>query len=108
MMRPVRQAIMIADQFAMKFDRLFDGAASFSTILAEPGLNAELAPDQILPGMAFVIHLVTYAQSLIGSDPIVISELTAVIGDDFLPQSPLQERLKVNVQEHTGFLIRRQ
>jgi hypothetical protein len=57
--------------------------------------------------MAFVIHLVTYAQSLIGADPIVIPELTAVIGDDFFPQFPLQERLKVNVQEHTGFLIRR-
>lgn len=64
--------------------------------------------DQILPGVAFVIHLVTYAQSLIGADPIAIPELTAVIGDDFLPQSPLQERLEVNVQEHTGLLIRRQ
>jgi hypothetical protein len=99
---------MIADQFAMKFNCLLDVAASFPTILAEPGLNTELALDQILPGMAFIIHLVTYAQSLIGADPIVISELTAVIGDDVFPQSPLQERLKVNVQEHTGFLIRRQ
>src|SRR5262245_43190486 len=43
MMRPVRQSIMIADEFAMKFDRLLDAAASFPTILAEPGLNAELA-----------------------------------------------------------------
>ena len=67
-----------------------------------------VGPGQILPGMAFVIHLVTYVQSLIGADPIVIPELTAVIGDDFLPQSPLQETLEVNVQEHTGFLIRRQ
>ena len=74
---------MIADQFAMKFNRLLDAAASFPTILAEPGLNAELALDQILPGMALVIHLVTYAQSLIGADPIVISELTAVTTEGY-------------------------
>jgi hypothetical protein len=61
MMRPVRQTIVIADQVTMKFNRLLDATASFPTILSEPGLNAELALDQVLPGMAFVIHLVTYA-----------------------------------------------
>jgi hypothetical protein len=34
MMRPVRQSIMIADQFAMKFNCLLDAAAPFPTILA--------------------------------------------------------------------------
>ena len=77
-------------------------------IFAKPGLNPEIALNQILPGLAFVIHLMTDAQSFIDADPIVISELATMIGDDFFPKSPTQQSLKVNVQKHTGFLIRRQ
>ena len=55
MMRPVRQPIMIADQFAMKFNRLLDAAAPFPTILAEPGLNAELALNGLITNDKFCL-----------------------------------------------------
>jgi hypothetical protein len=41
MMRPVRQAIVIADQVTMKFNRSLDTLASFPMIFADPGLNTE-------------------------------------------------------------------
>jgi hypothetical protein len=54
-MRPMRQPVVIADQFTVKFDRSLDRLASFPVILANPGLNSELALDQVLPGMALFI-----------------------------------------------------
>jgi hypothetical protein len=41
MMPPVRQAIVIADQVTMKFNRSLDTLASFPMIFADPGLNTE-------------------------------------------------------------------
>src|SRR5262245_59747123 len=46
MMRPVRQSIVIRDQFTMKFNRLLDAAASFPTILAEPGWSLGPRPKR--------------------------------------------------------------
>lgn len=43
MMRPVRQAVVIADQFAMKFDCRINRLAPFPMILAEPGLLLTLS-----------------------------------------------------------------
>jgi hypothetical protein len=53
-----------------------------------------LAFYQILPRPPFFIHLVTNAESLIDAYPVAVYELTAMIGDDFFPQSPRQQRLK--------------
>ena len=63
-MRPVRQAVAIANQVAMKFDCGLDALASFPTVFADPGLNAELALDQVLPGVAFFIEVMANAQAL--------------------------------------------
>ena len=68
-MRPVRQAVVIADQVAMKFERGLDALASFPMIFADPGLNAELALDQVLPGVAFFIEVVVNAEPLIVTSP---------------------------------------
>src|SRR5262245_52977927 len=62
MMSPVRQAIVIADQVLMKFDRLLNATASFPVIFAESSLNSELRLDQILPGMPLVVHVVMNAK----------------------------------------------
>src|SRR5262245_15236474 len=40
------------------------------------------------------------------TDPIVIIELATVIGNRLCPKSPTQQSLKVDVQKHTGILIR--
>jgi hypothetical protein len=68
-MRPVRQAVVIADQVTMKLDRLFNAAASFPVIFAESGLNSELAFYQITPRLPFFIHLVMNAEPLIVPSP---------------------------------------
>src|SRR5262249_8897813 len=93
--RPVRQTGVIADQVTVKLDRGLDALASFPIIFAHPGLNTEMALDQILPGVALLVHVMANAQPLIDAREIVTDELAAMVGDDFLAQSPLQERLKV-------------
>jgi hypothetical protein len=64
-MRPVRQSVVVADQVAMKFDRLFNTTASFPVIFAESSLNPELALDQILPGVSLLVHVMANAEPLI-------------------------------------------
>ena len=65
MMRPVRQAIVISDQVTMKFDGLLNAAASFPVVFAESSLNSKLAFYQILPRMAFLVHVMANAEALI-------------------------------------------
>ena len=62
-MSEVRQPVMIPDQFPMKFDGGFNHLAAFPMVFAEPGLNAELTLDQVLPRMAFLIHFVMNMQA---------------------------------------------
>ena len=73
------QSIVIANQFAMKFNCLLNAAASLLVVFAEPSLNSELAFYQILPRPSFFIHLVTDAEPLVNAYPIAIGELTAMI-----------------------------
>jgi hypothetical protein len=54
-MRPVRQAVVIADQVAMKFDCGLDALASFPMIFADPGLNAELALNGLITNDKFCL-----------------------------------------------------
>src|SRR5262245_21862312 len=105
MMRPMRQTVVIADQVTMKFNRLFNAAASFPVIFTESSLNSELAFYQIAPRLPFLIHLVTSAEPLIDALEIVAIELTSVIGDYFLPQPPTQQRVEIDVQDHADLLL---
>ena len=88
MMRSVRQPVVIADQFAMKFNCFIDRFASLPVVLSESSLNTELALNQVLLGMALFIHVVMDAEPFIDADPIVIIELTTVVGNRLCPKSP--------------------
>lgn len=70
----------------MEFNRLFNRFASLPVVFTEPRLNAELALNQVLPGMAFRIQLVPNAQPPIDALESVADELTAVIGGHRCPQ----------------------
>src|SRR5262249_43374792 len=105
-MRPMRQAVVVADQFAMKFLSCFNRFTPLPSIFAKSGFDPEITLDQILPGVSFGIHFMMDAETLIDTDPIVIIELATVIGNRLFPKSPTQQSLKVDVQKHTGVLIR--
>lgn len=107
-MCPMRQPIVIADQVTMKFDRLFNAATSFPVIFAKSSLNSKLTLDQILPGMPFVVHVVTNAEPLIDALEIVADELASMIGDYFFPQPPTQQRMEIDVQDHADPLLGRE
>src|SRR5215831_14566293 len=105
-MRPMRQAVVVADQFAMKFLSCFNRFTPLPSIFAKSGFDPEITLDQILPGVSFGIHFMMDAETLIDTDPIVIIELATVIGNRLSPKSPTQQSLKVDVQKHTSILIR--
>ena len=54
-MRPVRQSVVIADQVAMKFNRLLNATASFPVKFAESSLNAELALNGVITNDKFCL-----------------------------------------------------
>jgi hypothetical protein len=49
----------------MKLDRGLDALASFPMIFADPRLNTEMALNQILPGVALLIHVISFPLSRI-------------------------------------------
>ena len=71
-------------------------------------MNAELALDQVLPGVAFFIEVMANAQALIDAGEIVADELASVVRDQLFPKSPAQQRLKIDVQNYTDLLFRRE
>src|SRR5262245_43208891 len=105
-MRPMRQAVVVADELAMKFLSSFNRFTSLPSIFAKSGFDPEITLDQILPGAPFGIHFMMDAETLIDTRPIVIIELSTVVGNRLFPKSPTQQSLKVDVQKYTGILIR--
>src|SRR5262245_64037567 len=93
-MRPVGHPVVITDQYAMKFNRLLNAAASLPMVFAEPSLNSEMTFYQIQPRPPFFIHIVTNAEPFVDAYPIAIYELAAMIRNDFFPRS----------EEHTSEL----
>jgi hypothetical protein len=85
MMRPMRQPVVVADQLAVKFLGFFNRFTPLPLIFAEPGFDPEITLDQVLPRMPFGIHLMKDAESFIDTDPIVISELPAMVRNYFCP-----------------------
>src|SRR5215475_729275 len=104
MMRPVRQPVVIADQFAMKLNRVLNRFAALPVIFAKSSLNSELRFNQITPRLSFLIQDVTNAESFIDALEIVTGELAAVVRDHVFPKPPTQQRLEVDVQDHADFL----
>lgn len=58
-MRPMRQAIVIADQFAVKVDSGGNRSATFPMVFTNTRLNSKLAFNQVLPRVAFLVHFMT-------------------------------------------------
>jgi hypothetical protein len=85
MMRPMRQPVVVADLLTVKFLGFFNRFTPLPLIFAEPGFDPEITLDQVLPRMPFGIHVMMDAEPFIDADPIVISELTAMIRDHFFP-----------------------
>ena len=81
----MRQAVVVADQLTVKFLGGFNGLTPLPLIFAEPGFDPEITLDQVLPRMPFGVHVMTDAEPFIDADPIVISELTAMVRHDFFP-----------------------
>src|SRR5262245_66565132 len=77
-------------------------------IFPDARLDAELALDQILPGMPFLIHLMANSQATIYAREIVADELTAMIGNDLFPEPPTEQRLKIHLQHDADFHFRRE
>ena len=62
-MRPMRQAVVVADELAMKFLSSFNCLTPLPSIFAKSGFDPELTLDQILPGPAFGIHFMMDAHT---------------------------------------------
>src|SRR4030095_674881 len=90
----------------MKFPSSFNRFTSLPSIFAKSGFDPEITLDQILPGAPFGIHFMMDAETLIDTHPIVIIELSTVVGNRLFAKSPTQQSLKVDVQKYTGILIR--
>src|SRR5262245_45834379 len=80
-MRLMRQAVVVADQFAMKFLSCFNRFTPLPSIFAKSGFDPEITLDQILPGVSFGIHFMMDAETLIDTYPITLAE-----GASFLSQ----------------------
>jgi hypothetical protein len=96
----VRQTVVIADQITMKFDRLFNAAASFPVIFAESSLNSELTFYQITPRLPSIVHLVTNAEPLIDALEILATEI-------FIRFSALTPSCRFNLIEPDSFVTQR-
>src|SRR5215475_14957198 len=96
-MRPMRQAVVVADQLTVKFLGGFNGLTPLPLIFAEPGFDPEITLDQVLPRMPFGIHVMMDAEPLIDAREIVADELASVIRDQLFPKSPAKQRLKIDM-----------
>jgi hypothetical protein len=82
------QAIVIANQFTMKGDGIIHCPAAFPMIFTNARLNTKLAFNQVLQGMAFLLHFMMNAKTPIGARECVALELAAMIGDRLFSQPP--------------------
>src|SRR4051794_35430136 len=92
------------DQLVMELDGFINCAASLPMILAHPGLDAELALDQVLPRMPFLIHLVVDEQAAVDSLESVAVKDLPMIRDNLVPTAPLHERQVIKSEDDTQVL----
>lgn len=66
-MGEVGQLVVILNQLSMDILGLLDGVAALPSVFPHPGLDAELAFDERLPGMPLFIHRVPDVQPVMDS-----------------------------------------